>query len=80
MENTSTLGRLESQGHSGEHGEFLSIKYHYNIFMFVFHKVLELHKDEILDLGIKSGYLGYHSDLKGAWSFLSEGCTVSPPI
>ena len=52
----------------------------YQRFMSAFHAVIAENADEFARLGVQPGDLGSHSARKGACSFASAGCTVSPPM
>ena len=52
----------------------------YKRFMSAFHNIIKENADELARLGVEPGDLGSHSARKGACSFASAGCTVSPPM
>ena len=52
----------------------------YQRFMSAFHNIIKENADELARLGVEPGDLGSHSARKGACSYASAGCTVSPPM
>lgn len=52
----------------------------YERFIKVFHKAISDNEDTFQGLGVEEGSLGSHSCRKGDITFLSSGCTVSPPM
>jgi hypothetical protein len=52
----------------------------YQRFMNSFHKTIANNVEEFARLGIQPSDLGSHSAQKGACSFASAACTISPPI
>ena len=65
---------------SSDEGKIFPGNAQYDRFMKCFKKVIAENEDEFKRFGVGIGDLGSHSARKGACSFASAGCTVSPPM
>ena len=55
-------------------------KHQYEIFLKIFHKIINNNLEEFQSLGVEKGTIGSHSFRKGAITIVASGCTVSPPM
>jgi hypothetical protein len=79
-EGTTTSPQPQAESRRKKRGLLFPGGNQYQRFMGVFHKIILSNREEFSRLGIQPGDLGSHSARKGACSFASAGCTVSPPI
>ena len=54
--------------------------YQYEIFLKIFHKIVNDNLEEFQSIGVEKRTLGYHSFRKGSITIVASGCTVSPPV
>ena len=52
----------------------------YEIFLKIFHKIINANLEELKSLGVEKGTIGSHSARKGAITIVSSGFTVYPPM
>ena len=60
--------------------KLFSVKHQYEIFLKIFHRIINNNLEEFQSLGVEKGTLGYHSIGKGAITVVSSVCNVSPPM
>ena len=54
--------------------------YQFEIFLKIFHKIINNNIKGFQYLGFEKGMLGYHSIRKGEITIAASGCTISPPM